>query len=144
MDARGDIRVPSTYTAAATNTPPICCSMFKTPSLAPPSIADQIIAWIVKIVALFLPRLDQFAQSTWVMSDVVPQSLSSSFLQSVPCLGIIIAASLFDLYRKTQTEVNSPLRVQIYPGQRFDAIAVLGVEADSVTILVTKATGSPT
>ena len=70
------------------------------PSLAPPSIADQIIAWIVKIVALFLPRLDQFAQSTWVMSDVVPQSLSSSFLQSVPCLGIIVAASLFDLYRK--------------------------------------------
>jgi hypothetical protein len=70
------------------------------PSMAPPSIADQVITWLVKIIALFLPRLDEFSQSAWMMSDSVPASLGGTLEQSLPFMALIIAASLFDLYRK--------------------------------------------
>ena len=70
------------------------------PSTTPPSIGDQAITWLVKFIALFLPRLDEFAQSAWVISDVVPPNLLDTFPQFIFCAALIIGASLFDLYRK--------------------------------------------
>jgi hypothetical protein len=51
--------------------------------------------------------------------------------------------SMFDLYRNTATVLASPLTVTIAPGQRVDSIALLGVVADSATITVDSAIGSP-
>ena len=47
--------------------------------------------------------------------------------------------AMFDLFRNTATSQASPLTVVITPGQRVDAIALMGVEADSVTITMTVA-----
>lgn len=44
--------------------------------------------------------------------------------------------AMFDLYRNTATSQASPLTVVITPGKRVDAIALMGVQADSVTISV--------
>jgi len=44
--------------------------------------------------------------------------------------------AMFDLLRDTQTSQASPLTVVIQPGQRVDSVALLGLEADSVTITV--------
>lgn len=42
--------------------------------------------------------------------------------------------AMFDLLRNTQTEAASPLTVELTPGQRINSLAVLSMEADSVTI----------
>ena len=70
------------------------------PSTAPPSTGDQAITWLVKFIALFLPRLDEFAQSAWVVSNTVPPNLVNTFHQFIPCVALVVGASLFDLYRK--------------------------------------------
>ncbi len=45
--------------------------------------------------------------------------------------------AMFDLLRNTQTVQASPLTVVITPGQRVNSLALLGLEADSVTVTVT-------
>jgi hypothetical protein len=42
--------------------------------------------------------------------------------------------SMFDLERNSQTTAASNITVTLSPGQRIDAIAVMGLDADSVTI----------
>lgn len=44
---------------------------------------------------------------------------------------------MFDLLRNTQTEQASPLTVVITPGVRVNALALLGLVADSVTVSIT-------
>ena len=50
--------------------------------------------------------------------------------------------AMFDLLRNTATIVASPLTVVITPGQRIDAIGLVGLVADSVTVSVS-VSGSP-
>lgn len=45
--------------------------------------------------------------------------------------------AMFDLLRDTQTVQASPLTAVITPGQRIDSLALLGLDADSVTVTVT-------
>jgi hypothetical protein len=45
--------------------------------------------------------------------------------------------AMFDLLRNTGTTDGSPLTVVITPGARIDAIAVVGIEADSISISMT-------
>ena len=63
-------------------------------------MADQAISWLVKAVALFLPRLDEFAQSAWVISNSLPPNLINTLHQFAPFAALTVVASLFDLYRK--------------------------------------------
>lgn len=50
--------------------------------------------------------------------------------------------AMFDLLRDTQTIADSPLTVVVTPGQRIDAIGMVGLIADSVTVTMT-VSGSP-
>ncbi|PHY18486.1 hypothetical protein [Caulobacter sp. BP25] len=45
--------------------------------------------------------------------------------------------AMFDLLRNTATTVSSPLNVTITPGERIDAIGLVGLVADAVTVTVT-------
>ena len=45
--------------------------------------------------------------------------------------------AMFDILRNTQTDAPSPLTVVITPGVRINSIALLGLEADSVTVSIT-------
>lgn len=45
--------------------------------------------------------------------------------------------AMFDALRNTQTTMASPLTVVITPGVRVDSLALLGLDADSVTVTVT-------
>jgi hypothetical protein len=51
--------------------------------------------------------------------------------------------AMFDTLRSTATIAPSPLTVVITPGVRIDALALLGLVADSVTVSVDSAIGSP-
>lgn len=51
--------------------------------------------------------------------------------------------AMFDLLRNTATVAPSPLTVVITPGTRIDSIALLGLVADTVTVTMDSAVGSP-
>ncbi len=50
--------------------------------------------------------------------------------------------AMFDILRNTQTIAPSPIVVTIVPGERINSIAVLGLDATSVTVMMT-GPGSP-
>lgn len=52
--------------------------------------------------------------------------------------------AMFDLLRNTTTILASPLTVVLTPGQRINSIALLGLVANSVTILATSVVGGGT
>jgi len=62
---------------------------------------DATVASLVRGIALVMPGLDRFAQTRWLI-DLPPSGteLGLMALQTVLYLGLIGAASLFDLYRK--------------------------------------------
>jgi len=51
--------------------------------------------------------------------------------------------SMFDLFRNTQTVFASPIVVRLTPGVRIKALAMLGLEANEVTVSMDDAVGSP-
>lgn len=51
--------------------------------------------------------------------------------------------AMFDFLRNTATVAPSPLTVVITPGERIDSIALLGLVANTVTVSVDSAVGSP-
>lgn len=63
----------------------------------------------------------------------VPESTPSRWLD----VGPTNRFAMFDLERNSSTIVTSPLTVVITPGQRCNAIALIGVVAQSVTITMT-------
>jgi ABC-type transport system involved in multi-copper enzyme maturation permease subunit len=51
--------------------------------------------------ALALPRIDTFTQTAWLVNDAVAQpALLNIFLQTTAYVGLLLAAAMFDLYRK--------------------------------------------
>ena len=66
-----------------------------------PGWVDATVASLVRGIALVMPGLDRFAQTRWLI-DLPPNGaeLGLMALQTVFYLGLIGAASLFDLYRK--------------------------------------------
>ena len=51
--------------------------------------------------ALALPRMDAFTQTAWLVNDAVAQpALLNIFLQTTAYVGLLLAAAMFDLYRK--------------------------------------------
>lgn len=51
-------------------------------------------------IALILPRLDLFSQSSWLIEGSRAPELTTIFLQACAYIGMLFAASVFDLQRK--------------------------------------------
>ena len=58
-------------------------------------------AVLADTLALVLPRMDAFTQTAWLVNDAVaPPALFNIFLQTAVYVGLLLAAAMFDLYRK--------------------------------------------
>jgi len=64
------------------------------------TLADQSVSAILSIVAMVLPALDRFTQSSWLVSPPDMSGLLMLFGQAVLYITLISLASMFDLYRK--------------------------------------------
>jgi hypothetical protein len=63
--------------------------------------APRLADWFIQGVALVMPRLDQMTQAGWLM-EAAPDAtaLAGILAQVVIYVVLILAASLFDLYRQ--------------------------------------------
>ena len=56
--------------------------------------------WLADGMAFLLPRLDTFTQTSWLIDGVAPASLGSACAQSAIYVVLLLAAAIFDFYRK--------------------------------------------
>lgn len=64
------------------------------------TLADQIVSAILSMIAVVLPSLDRFTQSSWLGSPPDMSGLLMLFGQAMLYIMLISLASMFDLYRK--------------------------------------------
>ncbi len=65
------------------------------------SWTDQIINGLINVLAMLLPNLDQFTQSDWIVYYTGSfDNLLEIIVQTIIYVILLIAMSLFDLYRK--------------------------------------------
>jgi ABC-type transport system involved in multi-copper enzyme maturation permease subunit len=70
-------------------------------SLNVASLSHRYMTGLVDTLALLLPRLDQFAQTRWLVDGVVPvPMLGALALQTLIFVALITSAAMFDMYRK--------------------------------------------
>jgi len=60
------------------------------------------------------------------------------------CIGATNKWAMFDTTRNVQSEGTSPLTVVLTPGERFDSLALTGMEADQLDITITSVIGGGT
>jgi len=65
-----------------------------------PTLADQLVSGILNAVAMALPALDRFTQSSWLVSSPDVPALLMIFAQALLYTLLIGMAATFDLYRK--------------------------------------------
>ena len=80
---------------------------------------------VLQVAAHPLPVLPETATSYWL--DVGPTN----------------KWSMFDLFRNTQSSGPSPMTITLATGVRTNSIALMGLDATSVTVVVQSAVGSP-
>ena len=69
--------------------------------LAVDGFGQKASAMLADALALALPRMDAFTQTAWLVNDAVAQpALFNIFLQTTAYVGLLLAAAMFDLYRK--------------------------------------------
>ncbi len=56
--------------------------------------------WLADGMAFLLPRLDAFTQTSWLLDGVAPAALGGALLQSAIYVVLLLAAAMFDFYRK--------------------------------------------
>jgi ABC-type transport system involved in multi-copper enzyme maturation permease subunit len=61
---------------------------------------QKIGEWLANAMAFVLPRLDTFTQTAWLMPEGLPGGLGAIVLQSAVYVALLLAAAMFDLYRK--------------------------------------------
>lgn len=61
---------------------------------------DVMSGYLLKAIAVIMPRLDMFAQSQWLIEGVEQSNLWLCFSQSIAYVGLLLAASIFDLRRR--------------------------------------------
>jgi len=67
----------------------------------PQSWIDQFIYGFINLLAMLLPNLDRFTQSQWIISHTGSMdNLLEMIIQTIIYVILLIAMSLFDLYRK--------------------------------------------
>jgi hypothetical protein len=65
------------------------------------TLLGQFVRLVLKFLSLFLPRLDVFTQSYWLVHGVVSlETLTFIFFQTLVYLPLLLMASVFDLRRK--------------------------------------------
>lgn len=72
-------------------------------SLNATALSHRYMTGLLDTLALLLPRLDQFAQTRWLVDgiDVAnPAALSDLALQALIFIALVTSATMFDLYRK--------------------------------------------
>lgn len=71
-------------------------------ALQEPTATDRMMNTVVDSIALVLPALDRMTQTTWLLASSAPSaaSLGGIFGQTAIYVALIVAAALFDLYRK--------------------------------------------
>lgn len=75
--------------------------MSDTPLVGRDTASHQVISWLVDALALILPSLDRFAQSTWLADNAATwAALGANALQA--CLYVVLlgTAAMFDFYRR--------------------------------------------
>ena len=69
-------------------------------SLNAASISHRYTTGLLDTLALLLPRLDQFAPTRWLVDGVETAMLGGLALQTLIFVGLVVSATIFDLYRK--------------------------------------------
>ena len=70
-------------------------------SLAAASISHRYMTHMLDTLALFLPRLDEFAQTRWLVDGISHASMLGPLaLQALIFSALVTAAAIFDMYRK--------------------------------------------
>lgn len=70
-------------------------------SLNAASVSHRYMTGLVDTLALLLPRLDQFAQTRWLVDGVLPAPMLGALaLQTLIFVALITSAAMFDMYRK--------------------------------------------
>ncbi len=72
----------------------------ESPLLSQSDMTNRVIAHAVDALAWCLPNLDQFTATAWLVDSGTPNALAIVALQTCIYAGLLIAAGLFDLYRK--------------------------------------------
>ena len=69
-------------------------------SLNAASISHRYMTTFLDTLALLLPRLDQFAQTRWLVDGIDTAMLGGLALQTLIFVALVTCAAMFDLYRK--------------------------------------------
>lgn len=64
------------------------------------SMADQVVAALVHAISLILPALDRFSLSSWLVQSPGLHEVMGLSMQAGAYVALLVAAGLFDLYRK--------------------------------------------
>ncbi len=64
------------------------------------SFSQEFINYLIDAIAFILPELNTFTQAEWLVYGADTNSIGPVILQTIIYLGLLIAAGLFDLYRK--------------------------------------------
>ena len=72
-----------------------------TPIVDGSTLSHRAIAWVIDALALVMPALDRFTQSTWLV-DAAPgwPAVGACAVQSVVYMALMVAAAMFDFYRR--------------------------------------------
>lgn len=72
-----------------------------TPIVVDKSPSHQLIAWILDSLALVLPALDRFTQSSWLADSAAGwQSIGMCAAQAMIYIALLVSAAMFDFYRR--------------------------------------------
>ncbi len=75
--------------------------MTASPVLDAASPIHRAMSWTIDAIALLLPRLDTFTQSAWLVNESAAwPALPPLLAQSLITVALLLAAALFDLYRR--------------------------------------------
>ena len=69
-------------------------------SLNAASVTHRYMTGLLDTLALLLPRLDQFAQTRWLVDGIESAMLGGLALQTIIFVALVTSAAMFDLYRK--------------------------------------------
>ncbi len=56
--------------------------------------------WLADAMAFLLPRLDGFTQTSWLIDGSTSSALGGAFVQAAIYVALLLAAAMFDFYRK--------------------------------------------
>ena len=75
--------------------------MSDTPLVGGGTPSHQVIAWIIDALALVLPALDRYTQSTWLVDNAAAwPALGANAAQALLYIVLLGAAAMFDFYRR--------------------------------------------